>query len=105
MLLNLDLVPFSPGPRPIAVKESNHAVAASTLDQLQEAFNGESNPRHRPGFRSAGRRGRIRAGSQPLCATPPPCFVCNVCGFTVASRNFLRCLVCGHSKTDYIAVE
>jgi rubrerythrin len=32
-------------------------------------------------------------------------YVCNVCGYTVASLNFLRCLVCGHSKTDYIAVE
>ena len=32
-------------------------------------------------------------------------YVCNVCGYTVATLNFLRCLVCGHSKTDYIPVE
>lgn len=32
-------------------------------------------------------------------------YVCNVCGYTVATLNFLRCLVCGHSKTDYVEVE
>ncbi len=32
-------------------------------------------------------------------------YVCNVCGYTVQTVNFLRCLVCGHSKTDYIPVD
>src|SRR3954452_4459608 len=47
MLLNLELVLSLLVPAAIAIKESNHAVATSTLDNLQEAFNGESNPRHR----------------------------------------------------------
>lgn len=32
-------------------------------------------------------------------------YVCNVCGYTVQTINFLKCIVCGHSKIDYIAVE
>jgi rubrerythrin len=32
-------------------------------------------------------------------------FVCNVCGYTIATLNFLRCLVCGPCKSDYIPVE
>jgi rubrerythrin len=32
-------------------------------------------------------------------------YVCTVCGYTVQSLNFLKCLVCGHSKADYIQVD
>ena len=32
-------------------------------------------------------------------------YVCLVCGFTVQTLNFLKCVVCGHSKADYIPVE
>ncbi|HET9697271.1 MAG TPA: rubrerythrin family protein [Terriglobales bacterium] len=32
-------------------------------------------------------------------------YVCNVCGYTVQTLNFLKCLVCGHSKADYIPVN
>jgi len=32
-------------------------------------------------------------------------YVCNVCGYTVQSLNFLKCLVCGHSKADYVPVS
>lgn len=32
-------------------------------------------------------------------------FVCSVCGYTVEVLNFVRCLVCGHSKNDYIRVS
>lgn len=32
-------------------------------------------------------------------------FVCNHCGYTVETLNFLKCLVCGHSKDDYIRVD
>jgi rubrerythrin len=32
-------------------------------------------------------------------------YVCSVCGYTVQTINFLKCLVCGHSKEDYVAVE
>jgi len=31
-------------------------------------------------------------------------FVCNHCGYTVEQLNFVACLVCGHSKSDYIPV-
>ncbi len=31
-------------------------------------------------------------------------FVCNHCGYTVEQLNFVLCLVCGHSKSDYIPV-
>jgi rubrerythrin len=204
MLLNLDLVLSFLAPAAIAVKESNQAAAASTLDHLQEAFNGESNARHRylafaaqadvegyaqvaSLFRATAKAEEFHArnhaevirkmGAEPKMTIEksvvkstrenlqaamdgeiyerdkmyPPMideakaskhpeavrtfmyalkteaeharlfetalenlekmrytttyFVCNVCGFTVASLNFLRCLVCGHSKTDYTAVE
>lgn len=32
-------------------------------------------------------------------------YVCNVCGYTVKTINFLKCIVCGHSKSDYIPVS
>jgi len=32
-------------------------------------------------------------------------YVCQVCGYTVEILNFLKCLVCGHSKNDYIAIH
>ncbi len=32
-------------------------------------------------------------------------YVCNVCGYTVQSLNFLKCVVCGHSKADYVPVS
>ncbi len=32
-------------------------------------------------------------------------YVCKVCGYTVETLNFLKCLVCGHSKNDYIAIQ
>jgi rubrerythrin len=32
-------------------------------------------------------------------------YVCQVCGYTVQALNFIRCLVCGHSKDDYVAVN
>ncbi len=32
-------------------------------------------------------------------------FVCKVCGYTVESLNFLRCLVCGVAKEEYISVS
>ena len=32
-------------------------------------------------------------------------FVCKVCGYTVESLNFLRCLVCGVDKEEYISRE
>jgi rubrerythrin len=31
-------------------------------------------------------------------------FVCSHCGYTVQELNFVTCLVCGHSKSDYISV-
>jgi len=31
-------------------------------------------------------------------------FVCNHCGYTVEQLNFILCLVCGHSKSDYTPV-
>jgi rubrerythrin len=37
--------------------------------------------------------------------TPMKYYVCIVCGYTVQTINFLKCLVCGHSKADYIPVE
>lgn len=204
MLLNFELVLSLLVPAAIAVKESNHAVATSTLENLQEAFNGESNAHHRylafaaqadvEGFAQVASLFRATAkaeefharnhaevirtmGAQPRWTIEKPLvkstrenlqaamdgeiyerdrmyppmideakasrhpeavrtfmyalkteaeharlfegalknidkmkktttyYVCNVCGYTVASLNFLRCLVCGHSKADYIAVE
>ena len=32
-------------------------------------------------------------------------YVCAVCGYTVEFLNFVRCLVCGHSKNDYITIN
>jgi len=32
-------------------------------------------------------------------------YVCSVCGYTAEVLNFVRCLVCGHSKNDYIRVS
>ena len=32
-------------------------------------------------------------------------YVCKVCGYTVEALNFLKCLVCGHSKNDYLAIN
>lgn len=46
MLLNLELLLSLLVPAAVAVKESNHAIT-TTLDNLQEAFNGESNAHHR----------------------------------------------------------
>jgi len=37
--------------------------------------------------------------------SPAKYYVCIVCGYTVQTVNFLKCLVCGHSKADYIPVE
>jgi rubrerythrin len=204
MLLNFELVLSLLVPAAIAIKDSNHVVATSTLENLQEAFNGESNAHHRylafaaqadvegyaqvaSLFRATAKAEEFHArnhaevirtmGAEPKKAIEKPVvkstrenlqaamdgeiyerdrmyppmideakasrhpeavrtfmyalkteaeharlfegalknldkmrftttyFVCNVCGFTVASLNFLRCLVCGHSKTDYIAVE
>jgi rubrerythrin len=36
---------------------------------------------------------------------PKTWYVCQVCGWTVAKLNFLKCLVCGHSKEDYVAIS
>jgi rubrerythrin len=204
MLLNLELVLSLLVPAAIAMKESNHVVVTSTLDNLQEAFNGESNAHHRylafaaqadvEGFAQVASLFRATAkaeefharnhaevihmmGAEPKMKIEKPevkstrenlqaamdgeiyerdtmyppmideakaskhpeavrtfmyalkteaeharlfegalknldkmkktttYYVCNVCGYTVASLSFLRCLVCGHSKTDYIAVE
>jgi rubrerythrin len=204
MLLNFELVLSLLVPAAIAVKESKQTSAPTTLDHLQEAYNGESNAHHRylafaaqadvegfhqvaSLFRATARAEEIHArnhadvikmmGAQPKAklekpvvkSTPenlqaamdgeiyerdtmyPPMideakatkhpeavrtfmyalkteaeharlfeaalkniekmkktstyYVCSVCGYTVASLNFLRCLVCGHSKADYLAVE
>ena len=32
-------------------------------------------------------------------------YVCSECGYTVESLNFLKCLVCGHPKEDYLQVN
>ncbi len=32
-------------------------------------------------------------------------YVCQVCGYTVQTLNFVRCLVCGHPKDKYTAVD
>lgn len=32
-------------------------------------------------------------------------YVCQVCGYTVQTLNFVRCLVCGHSKDKYATVN
>jgi len=32
-------------------------------------------------------------------------YVCQVCGYTVEMLNFLKCLVCGHSKNDYVSIK
>ena len=32
-------------------------------------------------------------------------YVCQVCGYTVEILNFVRCLVCGHSKNDYLRIS
>ena len=32
-------------------------------------------------------------------------YVCAICGYTVEMLNFVRCLVCGHSKNDYITIN
>jgi rubrerythrin len=32
-------------------------------------------------------------------------YVCQVCGYTVEMLNFLKCVVCGHSKNDYLAIN
>jgi rubrerythrin len=32
-------------------------------------------------------------------------FVCAVCGYTLEVLTFVRCLVCGHAKDDYIRVS
>lgn len=32
-------------------------------------------------------------------------YVCSECGYTVETLNFLKCLVCGHPKEDYIRVS
>ena len=203
MLLNLELLLSLLVPAAVAVKESHHAIT-TTLDNLQEAFNGESNAHHRylafaaqadvEGFHQVASLFRATAKAEEFHACnhaevirmmgahpkekiekpdvkstrenlqaamdgeiyerdtmyPPMIdeakanrhpeavrtfmyalkteaeharlfeaalknmekmkktttyYVCNVCGYTVASLNFLRCLVCGHSKTDYIPVE
>ena len=204
MLLNLELILTFLVPAAVAVKEANHTTTHTTLDHLQEAFNGESNAHHRylafaaqadvegfhqvaSLFRATARAEEIHArnhadvirmmGSHPKSKIEKPdvkstrenlqaamegeiherdvmyppmieaakisrhpeavrtftyalkteaenarlfeaalknldkmrktttYYVCNVCGYTVGSLNFLRCLVCGHSKTDYLAVE
>lgn len=204
MLLNFELILSLLVPAAIAVKENNKSTANTTLDHLQEAFNGETNAHHRylafaaqadaEGFHQAASLFRATARAEEIHARnhadvirmmgghpkariekpdvkstaenlraamegemyevdtmyPPMIaeakaskhpeavrtftyaltteaeharlfesalknldkmkktttyYVCNVCGYTVASLNFLRCLVCGHSKTDYLAVE
>jgi rubrerythrin len=203
MLLNLELLLTLLVPAAVAVKESSH-TSTTTIDHLQEAFNGESNAHHRylafaaqadvEGFHEVASLFRATAkaeefharnhaevirtmGAQPKSKIEKPdvkstrenlqaamegeiherdimyppmideakasrhpeavrtftyalkteaeharlfeaalknmekmkktttYYVCNVCGYTVASLSFLRCLVCGHSKTDYIPVE
>jgi len=32
-------------------------------------------------------------------------YVCQVCGYTVEVLSFLKCLVCGHSKNDYLTIK
>ena len=32
-------------------------------------------------------------------------YVCSECGYTVETLNFLKCLVCGHPKEDYIRIH
>jgi len=32
-------------------------------------------------------------------------YVCAVCGYTVDMLNFVKCLVCGHAKNDYITIN
>ncbi|MBZ5646440.1 MAG: rubrerythrin family protein [Acidobacteriia bacterium] len=32
-------------------------------------------------------------------------YVCSECGYTVETLNFLKCIVCGHPKDDYIRVS
>jgi rubrerythrin len=36
---------------------------------------------------------------------PKTWYVCKVCGYTVEMLNFVRCLVCGHSKNDYMTIN
>jgi len=204
MLLPLELILSFLVPAAVAAKEANYVTAHTTLDDLQEAFSGESNAHHRylafaaqadvegfhqvaSLFRATARAEQIHARNHAdvirmMDAHPkakiekadvkstrenlqaamegevyerdrmyPPMidsakssrhpeavrtfmyalnteaeharlfegalknlekmkktttyYVCNVCGYTVASLNFLRCLVCAHSKTDYLAVE
>jgi rubrerythrin len=204
MLLNFELILSLLVPAAVAIKESDKTTTGTTLDHLQEAFNGETNAHYRylafaaqadvEGFhqvaslyRATARAEEIHArnhsdvirmmGAQPKSKIEKPVvkstrenlqiamdgeiyerdkmyppmieeakaskhpeavrtfiyalkteaeharlfegalknldkmketttyYVCSVCGYTVGSMNFLRCLVCGHSKTDYLAVE
>ncbi len=204
MVLNLDLILALLVPAAVALKENHQTAAETTLDHLQEAFNGESNAHYRylafaaqadvEGFHQVASLFRATAKAEEFHARnhaevirtmqaepkakiekpvvkstrenlhaamdgeiyerdvmyPPMIeeakrskhpeavrtftyalkteaeharlfevalknidkmkktttyYVCKVCGYTVESLNFLRCLVCGHSKTDYIPVE
>lgn len=203
MLPYLDVIVSFLLPEAVAIKEST-AKATSTLDNLQEAFNGESNASHRymafagkadvegygqvaSLFRAASKAEEFHArnhaevirkiGVEPMARIETPVvkstrenlqaamdgeiyerdrmyppfveearhskcpeavrtfnyalkteaeharlfgealknmermqkkttyYVCTVCGYTVQTINFLKCLVCGHSKADYIPVD
>jgi rubrerythrin len=204
MLLNFELILSLLVPAAVAMKESDETIAGTTLDHLQEAFDGETNAHYRylafaaqadvegfhqvaSLFRATARAEEIHArnhadvirmmGAQPKSKIEKPAvkstrenlqiamdgeiyerdkmyppmieeakaskhpeavrtfiyalkteaeharlfegalknldkiketttyYVCGVCGYTVGSINFLRCLICGYSKTDYLAVE
>jgi rubrerythrin len=105
-------------------------VVRSTRENLQAAMDGEIHERDRtyPPFIEEARQGKcpeaVRTFNYALKTEAEHAqlfadalkhmermrkktgyYVCTVCGFTVQTVNFLKCLVCGHSKADYICVD
>jgi rubrerythrin len=105
-------------------------VVKSTRENLQAAMDGEIYERDRmyPPFIEEARKGKcpeaIRTFNYALKTEAEHAhlfgealkhmdkmrkkttyYVCMICGYTVQNLNFLKCLVCGHSKADYIPVD
>jgi len=83
----------------------------STRENLQEAITGESYERDvmYPQFIAEAKHAELYAEAlknlENLRGKSRQYFVCQVCGYTTQTLNFLRCLVCGEPKEKYITVS
>ncbi len=116
------------GAEPKAVIET--AVVKSTAENLQAAIDGEVYERDvmYPDFLEKAKKNKETAAIRTFTyawkteaeharlyaealknlgamRTAKTWYVCKACGYTVEALNFLKCLVCGHSKNDYLAIK